>query len=108
MQQLDFSLFQPLNGSIPFRLVSVHPTEPLVALQAFLDVQMLDGPTLSRANIRCAIWNRETFEIVSEFEGVVALAWNAEGSEIGMVCEHYHRPSNYDSATLSIFSYVWE
>jgi len=38
MQQLDFSRFQPLNGFIPVRLVSVHLTEPFVALQAFLEV----------------------------------------------------------------------
>lgn len=108
MQQLDFSLFQPLNGSLPFRLVSAHPTEPLVALQVPLEVHVLDGPTFSQTNLRCAIWNRETFEIVCEPEGAVALSWNAEGSEMGMVREYYHRPSTYDSDIPSIYSYVWE
>jgi hypothetical protein len=108
MQQLDFSLFHPLNGSIPCRLVSVHPTEPFVALQAFLDVRIVDGPTFSRTNLRCAIWNRETFQIVSEPEGAIALAWNADQSEIGMVREYFHRPSTYDSDQPSIFSYIWE
>jgi len=108
MQQFDFSRFQPLNGSTPCRVVSVHPTEPLVALQAFLSVQALDGPTFSQTNLRCAIWNRETFEIVCEPEGAVALAWNAEGNEMGIVREYYHKPSNYDSDLPSLFSYVWE
>lgn len=108
MQQLDFSLFQPLNGSAPFRLVSAHCTEPFVALQAFLDVQILNAPTFSQSNIRCAIWHSETGEIVSEPEGAVALAWNAEGSEIGLVREYYHRPSVYDSDSPRIFRYTWE
>lgn len=85
MQQLDFSLFQPLNGSTPFKFVSIHPTEPLVALHAALDVQILQAPTFSRANIRCAIWDREARELVSAPEGAVALAWNAAGNEMGLV-----------------------
>lgn len=109
MQQFDFSLFQSLNGSAPFRFMSAHPTEPLVALQAFLDWQQtLQTRTISRTHMRCAIWNRETYELVSEPEGAVALTWNAEGNEMGMVREYYHKPSTYDSETLSTFSYVWE
>jgi len=108
MQQLDFSLFQPLNGSTPFRFVSAHPTEPLVALHAALDVQILQAPTFSRANIRCAIWNRETRELVSEPQGAVALAWNAAGNEMGLVRERYQRPSNDKSAIPGLFRYTWE
>lgn len=113
MQQLDFSLFQPLNGSTPFRFVAAHPTEPLVALQAFLEMQqMLQTRTISQMHMRCAIWNRETYELVSEPEGVVALTWNAEGNEMGIIREYHREPStydsDYDSETLSTFSYVWE
>lgn len=53
MQQLDFSLFQPLNGSTPFRFVAAHPTEPLVALQAFLETQqILQARTISHQHQR--------------------------------------------------------
>lgn len=111
MQQLDFSHFQPLNGSTLCRLVSVHPTEPLVALQAFLDVQVFDDPTLSQTHsqthLRCAIWNRETFELVCEPEGAVALAWNAQGNEMGIVREEYHG-LDYDPAAPGLYSYIWE
>ncbi|HET8843872.1 MAG TPA: hypothetical protein VFN35_20580 [Ktedonobacteraceae bacterium] len=108
MQQLDFSLFQPLNGSAPFRFVSAHPTEPFVALQASLDLHVLDTPIFSRSNIRCSIWNRETREIISEPEDVVALAWNAEGSEIGLVREYYQGPDYDPASPRSFFRYTWE
>lgn len=109
MQQPDFSLFQPLNGSSPFKIVAAHPTEPLVALQAFFDTQhMLQARTFSRTHLRCAVWNRETYELAYEPEGAIALTWNAEGNEMGMVHEYYREPSTYDSETLSTFSYVWE
>lgn len=109
MQSFDFSLFQPLNGSAPFRFVSAHSTEPLVALQAFLEAQQtMQARIVSRTHMRCAIWNRETCELVCEPEGAIALTWNAEGNEMGMVREYSHQPSVYDVEPVNLFRYAWE
>lgn len=106
MQQLDFSSFQPLNGSAPFRVVSVHPTEPLVALQALRGIQP-NLPVLTRSNLRCALWNRETCEIVNQPDEVVVMAWNAEGNELGLIRENYHGLHS-EPATSHTWSYTWE
>lgn len=106
MQKDDFPSFQPLNGSVPYRVLAVHPTEPFVALQVFVDWRNQKKPIDTQSHLRCAIWHRETGEIVCEPEDAVALAWNAEGNEIGLVREWYDGPG--DDPTTPLFHYTWE
>jgi hypothetical protein len=104
--QFDLSLFEPLKGVTPFRLLAVHPTEPLVALQISFDVPaIIENPHLSVSHV--AIWNRETYELVSVPEHAMALAWNADGDEMGFV-RRYHLDPNYNVEGSSLFSYIWE
>ncbi len=102
--ELDFSLFEPLMGATPFRVLSVHPTESLVALQVS-GIRTED--VSSSANMRSAIWDRETHELATVPENAVTLAWSADGNEMGLVREQYNGIT-HDVDVSPTFTYTWE
>ncbi len=101
--QLDLTLFEPLNGAAPFRVVAEHPTEPFVALQV-LRAQNLDN--VSSTGNRSAIWDRETHELVTVPADAIALAWSVDGQQMGLIREYYIGLSDLDAP--SIYRYTWE
>lgn len=102
--QVDFSLFEPLHETSPLRLVAAHPTEPFVALEiAFAVDDRRDNPSLR--DIHIAIWNSETYELVSVLENAVTLAWNVDGSEMGLIRKY----REYDPEwKVYVSKYIWE
>lgn len=109
--ELDFAEFEPLMGVTPFRLLSVHPTEPLVALQVYGIRQAPDAHTegeFSSANMRSAIWDRETHQLVTVPENTVALTWNVDGTQIGLVREYYIALEDREEGGFSSYDYTWE
>lgn len=105
--ELDLTQFEPFIGATPFRVLSRHPNGLLVALQV-ITTHPQTGCTASFG----AIWNVETRELVWEPEGASCLAWNADGSEIGLIREYYeYDPKAHrviGSALQSEFTYRWE
>ena len=103
--QFEFSLFEPLHDASPFRLIAAHPTEPFVALEiAFAVDDRRDNSSLR--DIHIAIWNSETYELVSVPEKAVTLAWNVDGTEMGLIRKHIN---SYSSAEPEdIYSHIWE
>lgn len=105
--ELDLTGFEPFMGEAPFRVLSRHPHNVLVALQV-VTTHPQAGGTAEFA----ALWNVETRKIVWKSEGVRALAWNVDGTELGLIRERYdYDPTAHGligSALQSEFSYTWE
>lgn len=103
----DFTLFEPLNGATPFRLLSKHPTEPFVALQV-LRVLNLDSTStrMSSTRNRSAIWDRETHKLVTVPEDALTLAWSEDGKQMGLIREYYVGPGDLEAPR--IYRYVWQ
>jgi hypothetical protein len=105
--ELDLTGFEPFMGKAPFRVLSRHPNGLLVALQV-----VTNHPQTGCTADFGAIWNVETRKLVWKPEGVSALAWNVDGSEIGLICERYkYDPTAHvliGSALQSEFTYTWE
>ncbi|MGH2510594.1 MAG: hypothetical protein ACRDHZ_24735 [Ktedonobacteraceae bacterium] len=102
--ELDFSAFELLMDTAPSRLLSVHPTEPLVALQVY-GIRSIYMPSL--ANTRSAIWDRETYELVTVPDDAIVLVWSVDGKEMGLIREEYNG-IDHEVGGPPRFSYTWE
>lgn len=105
--ELDLTQFEPFLNATPFRVLSRHPGGLLVALQV-----VTSHPQTGGTAEFSAIWDVGTRKLVWKPEGMIALAWNADGSELGLIRERYvYDPTAHaviGSALQREFSYTWE
>jgi len=105
--ELEPALFEPFLNAVPFRVLSRHPGGLLVALQA-----VTSHPQTGGIAEFSALWDVQTHKLIWESEGVIALTWNSDGSELGLIREQYaYDPTAHaiiGSALQREFSYTWE
>ena len=105
--ELDLTHFEPFLNEAPFRVLSRHPNGLLVALQV-----VTSHPQAGATAEFSALWDVQTRKLVWEPEGVSALAWNVDGSELGLIRERYeYDPTAHaviGSALQSECTYTWE
>jgi hypothetical protein len=105
--QFDLSSFESEEDVVPLRLLSVHPGEPFIALQIARG-ESTAAEDLFLERMRVAIWNRETHELLTMSKDVLTLAWNADGSEMGLIRRYINVAKSVEEESGEIFHYAWE